>query len=72
MQELMKASGMKDVVALTHARVPVLKFVHPVTDTKCDITVNNELAVRPLCCHVTLACLGQHHPRKRKALTRLA
>jgi DNA polymerase sigma len=31
--------------ALTHARVPIVKFTDPVTRISCDICVNNMLAV---------------------------
>uniref|UniRef100_A0A061SDQ2 Nucleotidyltransferase family protein n=1 Tax=Tetraselmis sp. GSL018 TaxID=582737 RepID=A0A061SDQ2_9CHLO len=44
MGELLQDAGMQDVMTLSHARVPVVKFVHPTTQTKCDITVNNILA----------------------------
>jgi hypothetical protein len=45
MGELMEAVGMKNVKIITQARVPIVKFEHPDSATKCDITVNNELAV---------------------------
>eukprot|EP00192_Tetraselmis_astigmatica_P007397 CAMPEP_0117659414 /NCGR_PEP_ID=MMETSP0804-20121206/6420_1 /TAXON_ID=1074897 /ORGANISM="Tetraselmis astigmatica, Strain CCMP880" /LENGTH=751 /DNA_ID=CAMNT_0005466071 /DNA_START=30 /DNA_END=2284 /DNA_ORIENTATION=- len=44
MGELLEEARMAEVIALSHARVPVVKFVHPVTGTKCDVTVNNHLA----------------------------
>lgn len=31
--------------ALTHARVPIVKLIDPVTGLSCDICVNNLLAV---------------------------
>ena len=46
--EMMEGLGMRDVLILAHARVPVVKFTYPETRTHVDITVNNTLA-----CHNT-------------------
>jgi DNA polymerase sigma len=43
--ELATAAGCTDVVALTHARMPVAKMVDAVTGVACDVCVNNFLAV---------------------------
>ncbi|KAI8102318.1 hypothetical protein M9435_005923 [Picochlorum sp. BPE23] len=42
--EMFEGLGMKDVLILGHARVPVVKFVYPLTGTHVDITINNTLA----------------------------
>lgn len=41
---LLEEAGMRDVLVLGRARVPVVKFVFPETETKVDITINNLLA----------------------------
>ena len=43
--ELAEAGGYSNVVALTHARMPVAKMVEPTTGVACDVCVNNFLAV---------------------------
>jgi DNA polymerase sigma len=43
--KVLESEGMKDVLALSQARVPVVKFVHPPTSIECDICVNNTLAL---------------------------
>jgi len=43
--ELAEQAGCRDVVALTHARMPVAKMVEGSTGVACDICVNNFLAV---------------------------
>lgn len=42
--KLLEEAGMKDILSLPKARVPVVKFVVPSTGTKVDVTVNNTLA----------------------------
>lgn len=42
--ELLESDGMKDLLILSHARVPVVKFVYPSTQTQVDITIKNSLA----------------------------
>lgn len=42
--EMFEELEMNDVLILGHARVPVVKFVYPVTGTHVDITINNTLA----------------------------
>eukprot|EP00898_Chlorokybus_atmophyticus_P004171 jgi/Chlat1/4755/Chrsp308S04724 len=43
--DILERNGMKDVQALTHARVPIVKFKDPQSGVACDICVNNLLAV---------------------------
>ncbi|CAM6059569.1 unnamed protein product [Sphagnum tenellum] len=45
MAEILRSDNMQNVQALTHARVPIVKFTDPVTRISCDICVNNMLAV---------------------------
>ncbi|KAJ7513911.1 hypothetical protein O6H91_23G048900 [Diphasiastrum complanatum] len=45
MAEILEADNMQNVQALTHARVPIVKFTDSVTGISCDICVNNMLAV---------------------------
>ena len=45
MGSLLEAAGMEEMLVLPHARVPIVKFTDPGTKTKCDICVNNLLAV---------------------------
>ena len=45
MGELLEAAGMEEMLVLPHARVPIVKFTDPDSKTKCDICVNNLLAV---------------------------
>ncbi|KAA6429974.1 MAG: Nucleotidyltransferase family [Trebouxia sp. A1-2] len=45
MGQLLEQAGMRDVLPLPKARVPVVKFVVGDTNTKVDITVNNILAI---------------------------
>ncbi|KAK9806970.1 hypothetical protein WJX72_009015 [[Myrmecia] bisecta] len=45
MAKLVEEAGMKDVLPLPKARVPVVKFVVGETGTKVDVTVNNILAI---------------------------
>ncbi|KAJ7557051.1 hypothetical protein O6H91_05G109900 [Diphasiastrum complanatum] len=45
MAAILEGDNMQNVQALTHARVPVVKFTDPVTGISCDICVNNMLAV---------------------------
>lgn len=42
--ELLEEAGMRDLLSLPRARVPVVKFTVPFTGTKVDVTVNNTLA----------------------------
>lgn len=43
--EILEAEDMHNVQALTHARVPIVKFTDPLTGISCDICINNILAV---------------------------
>jgi len=43
--EILQAEDMHNVQALTHARVPIVKFTDPLTGISCDICINNILAV---------------------------
>eukprot|EP01018_Ginkgo_biloba_P018856 Gb_33808 [translate_table: standard] len=43
--DILQAEDMQNVQALTHARVPIVKFTDPTTDISCDICINNILAV---------------------------
>ncbi|KAH9325826.1 hypothetical protein KI387_006004, partial [Taxus chinensis] len=43
--EILQAEDMQNVQALTHARVPIVKFSDPATHISCDICINNILAV---------------------------
>ena len=45
MGKLLEAAGMEEMLVLPHARVPIVKFTDPDSKTKCDICVNNLLAV---------------------------
>eukprot|EP00897_Mesotaenium_endlicherianum_P002966 jgi/Mesen1/2698/ME000167S01843 len=45
MANILRSDGMQNVQALTHARVPVVKFMDAGTGISCDICVNNMLAV---------------------------
>eukprot|EP00245_Coleochaete_scutata_P003226 TRINITY_DN14662_c0_g2_i3.p1 TRINITY_DN14662_c0_g2~~TRINITY_DN14662_c0_g2_i3.p1 ORF type:complete len:1149 (-),score=216.24 TRINITY_DN14662_c0_g2_i3:878-4324(-) len=45
MASILRGEGMRSVQALTHARVPIVKFTDPFSETACDICVNNILAV---------------------------
>ncbi|KAJ3411315.1 hypothetical protein HDV05_002379 [Chytridiales sp. JEL 0842] len=42
---LLRNEGMKDVVAITGAKVPLCKFTDPTTNLKCDLSVGNMLGV---------------------------
>ncbi|MCO5564125.1 hypothetical protein L7F22_017781 [Adiantum nelumboides] len=43
--DALKANHMQNVQALTHARVPIVKYSDPKTGISCDVCVNNMLAV---------------------------
>ncbi|KAL6060945.1 RNA uridylyltransferase [Balamuthia mandrillaris] len=43
--EILQRNGMKNVVSLSRARVPIVKFVDPKSRLSCDICVNNLLAL---------------------------
>ncbi|GFP82307.1 poly(A) RNA polymerase cid11 [Phtheirospermum japonicum] len=43
--EILQSDNLQNVQALTHARVPVVKLMDPVTGISCDICINNVLAV---------------------------
>lgn len=43
--DILKEDNLENVQALTHARVPIVKLMDPVTGISCDICVNNVLAV---------------------------
>ncbi|PIN15457.1 Polynucleotide adenylyltransferase [Handroanthus impetiginosus] len=43
--DILKSKNFQNVKALPYARIPVLKFVDPVTGISCDICINNALAV---------------------------
>ncbi|KAI5070927.1 hypothetical protein GOP47_0013178 [Adiantum capillus-veneris] len=43
--DALKANHMQNVQALTHARVPIVKYSDPETGISCDVCVNNMLAV---------------------------
>ncbi|KAJ6831424.1 UTP:RNA uridylyltransferase 1 isoform X2 [Iris pallida] len=43
--DLLQADKLENVQALTHARVPIVKMMDPVTGIACDICINNLLAV---------------------------
>ncbi|KAG0560845.1 hypothetical protein M758_9G018100 [Ceratodon purpureus] len=45
MAGILRSDDMQNVQALTHARVPIVKFTDPDTGINCDICVNNMLAV---------------------------
>ncbi|EFJ15494.1 hypothetical protein SELMODRAFT_118423 [Selaginella moellendorffii] len=45
MATILESDAMLNVQALTHARVPIVKFTEPATGISCDICVNNTLAV---------------------------
>jgi DNA polymerase sigma len=39
------AAGYTDCIAINSAKVPVLKCTDPLTGTRCDISINNDIAV---------------------------
>ncbi|CAL9076187.1 unnamed protein product [Musa textilis] len=43
--DILQSGNLQNVQALTHARVPIVKLIDPVTGLSCDICVNNLLAV---------------------------
>lgn len=43
--EILESDNLQNVQALTHARVPIVKMMDPVTGISCDICINNLLAV---------------------------
>ncbi|KAL0904883.1 hypothetical protein M5K25_027042 [Dendrobium thyrsiflorum] len=43
--DILESSNLQNVQALTHARVPIVKMMDPVTGISCDICVNNLLAL---------------------------
>ncbi|KAL3616599.1 hypothetical protein CASFOL_039989 [Castilleja foliolosa] len=43
--EILQSDNLQNVQALTHARVPVVKLMDPLTGISCDICINNVLAV---------------------------
>ncbi|KAE9610710.1 hypothetical protein Lal_00021230 [Lupinus albus] len=43
--DILQSDNLQDVQALTHARVPIVKLMDPVTGISCDICINNLLAV---------------------------
>lgn len=43
--DVLKENHMQNVQALTHARVPIVKYSDPTTGISCDVCVNNMLAV---------------------------
>lgn len=43
--DALKVKHMQNVQALTHARVPIVKYSDPTTGISCDVCVNNMLAV---------------------------
>ena len=43
--EMLEAEGMRDVKAISHARIPVVKFVDKDTGIDCDVCFDNMLAV---------------------------
>lgn len=45
MAGILRSDNMQNIQALTHARVPIVKFTDPDTGINCDICVNNMLAV---------------------------
>ncbi|GJP46348.1 hypothetical protein CLOM_g5647 [Closterium sp. NIES-68] len=45
MANALRAEGMRNVQALTHARVPIVKFLDPASGVACDMCVNNLAAV---------------------------
>ncbi|BBN19998.1 non-canonical poly(A) RNA polymerase PAPD5/7 [Marchantia polymorpha subsp. ruderalis] len=45
MAAILRSDNMQNVQALTHARVPIVKFTESTTGISCDICVNNMLAV---------------------------
>ncbi|CAI5483704.1 unnamed protein product [Closterium sp. Yama58-4] len=45
MASALRAEGMLSVQALTHARVPIVKFMDPASGVACDMCVNNLAAV---------------------------
>ena len=45
MGEIIQENKMGDILVLPNARVPIVKFTEPKTGVKCDICVNNHLAL---------------------------
>uniref|UniRef100_A0A0D9XIC1 RNA uridylyltransferase n=1 Tax=Leersia perrieri TaxID=77586 RepID=A0A0D9XIC1_9ORYZ len=43
--DILHAGNLQNIQALTHARVPIVKLMDPITGLSCDICVNNLLAV---------------------------
>lgn len=43
--EILEQGNLQNVQALTHARVPIVKMMDPITGISCDICINNLLAV---------------------------
>ncbi|CAL0306127.1 unnamed protein product [Lupinus luteus] len=43
--DILQSNNLQNVQALTHARVPIVKLMDPVTGISCDICINNLLAV---------------------------
>ncbi|GLT39492.1 hypothetical protein SLA2020_136800 [Shorea laevis] len=43
--DILQSDNLQNVQALTHARVPIVKLMDPVTGISCDICLNNVLAV---------------------------
>ncbi|XP_042390498.1 UTP:RNA uridylyltransferase 1-like [Zingiber officinale] len=43
--DILVSGNLQNVQALTHARVPIVKLMDPITGLSCDICVNNLLAV---------------------------
>lgn len=41
---ILESDGVENLLILSHARVPVVKFVYPPTKTQVDITIKNSLA----------------------------
>lgn len=42
---MLEAEGMREVKAIAHARIPVVKFIEPETGIDCDVCFDNMLAV---------------------------
>ncbi|KAG0199979.1 Zinc finger, CCHC domain-containing protein [Mortierella sp. GBA30] len=43
--EILRLSGLKEVRAITDAKVPIIKFVDPVTEIACDMNVQHPLGI---------------------------
>ena len=41
----MRQDGMEQVTSITHARVPIVKFVDKLSNIPVDISINNSLAI---------------------------